>query len=187
VQGTVDPLEQLPLGVVRILRRLFESQHRRDARVGAVVDLAPLPLCFRGDCGRNAFPQLRPAHRDPAEDPESPWGPDTGVPSILAFPDDPTRYLVLERTWVVGAGFKVRIFDATTRGATEVQDVDSLAEKKVVPMRKTLVADFHDLPLSTVDNTEGMTWGPTLPTGERTLLLISDDNFAAEEVTQVVR
>lgn len=119
-------------------------------------------------------------------DPSSPWGPDTGVPAILSFPEDPDRYLVLERTWVAGAGFKIRIYDATTRGATEVQNIDSLAGRDVVPMRKTLVADFHDLGLSTVDNTEGMTWGPTLPSGERTLLLVSDDNFSDQEVTQIV-
>ncbi|MEU5535805.1 esterase-like activity of phytase family protein [Streptomyces sp. NPDC020362] len=121
-----------------------------------------------------------------ASDPTSPWPPDTGVPSIFAFPDDPSRYLVLERTWVAGAGNKIRIYDATTRGATEVQNMDSLTGQKVVPMRKKLVADFHDLGLSTVDNTEGMTWGPTLPGGERTLLLVSDDNFAEDEVTQIV-
>ncbi|MFI5808504.1 esterase-like activity of phytase family protein [Streptomyces sp. NPDC051561] len=119
-------------------------------------------------------------------DPTSPWGPDTGVPAVLAFPGDPGRYLVLERTWVAGSGFKIRIYDTTTRGATEVQNMDSLAGQKVVPMRKKLVVDFHDLDLSTVDNTEGMTWGPTLPNGERTLLLVSDDNFAADEVTQIV-
>lgn len=119
-------------------------------------------------------------------DPTSPWPPDTGVPSILAFPDDPDRYLVLERTWVAGAGFKIRVFDTTTRGATRVQGMDSLAGQPVVPMRKKLVTDFHDLALSTVDNTEGMTWGPSLPDGERTLLLVSDDNFAQDEVTQIV-
>lgn len=119
-------------------------------------------------------------------DPSSPWPPDTGVPSILAFPDDSGRYLVLERTWVAGAGYKIRIYDATTRGATEVHTMDSLAGRKIVPMHKKLVADFHDLGLSTVDNTEGMTWGPTLPGGERTLLLVSDDNFAQDEVTQIV-
>lgn len=59
-------------------------------------------------------------------DPSSPWPPDTGVPSILAFPDDPSRYLVLERSWVAGSGYKIRLYDATTRGATEVQDIDSL-------------------------------------------------------------
>ncbi|MFF0748005.1 esterase-like activity of phytase family protein [Streptomyces sp. NPDC004267] len=119
-------------------------------------------------------------------DPDSPWGPDTGVPSILAFPDDPDRYLVLERTWVAGAGYKIRLFDATTRGATDVQAVDSLADRPVTPMRKTLVADFHTLGLSTVDNTEGMTWGPVLPSGERSVVLVSDDNFVSDAVTQIV-
>ncbi|MDI3405555.1 esterase-like activity of phytase family protein [Streptomyces cavernicola] len=119
-------------------------------------------------------------------DPTSPWGPDTGAPAILAFPDDPDRYLVLERTWVAGSGYKIRLYDATTRGATDVRNVPSLNGQPVVPMRKQLVADFDDLGLSTVDNTEGMTWGPTLPNGERTLLLISDDNFVEDAVTQIV-
>ncbi|WOX20949.1 esterase-like activity of phytase family protein [Streptomyces solicathayae] len=119
-------------------------------------------------------------------DPTSPWGPDTGVPSILAFPDDPARYLVLERTWVAGSGYKIRLYDATTRGATDVQAMDSLVDRPVVPMRKRLVADFHTLGLSTVDNTEGMTWGPVLPSGERSLILVSDDNFDKDAVTQFV-
>ncbi|MGW6564811.1 esterase-like activity of phytase family protein [Streptomyces sp. NPDC054975] len=119
-------------------------------------------------------------------DPTSPWGPDTGVPSLLAFPDDPNRYLVLERTWVAGAGYKIRLFEATTRGATDVQAVESLAGQPVVPMRKKLVADFDTLGLSTVDNTEGMTWGPVLPSGERSLILVSDDNFDKDAVTQIV-
>ncbi|MFJ8659929.1 esterase-like activity of phytase family protein [Streptomyces sp. NPDC093795] len=119
-------------------------------------------------------------------DPDSPWGPDTGVPSLLAFPDDPDRYLVLERTWVAGSGYKIRLYDATTRGATDVRSVDALAGQRVVPMRKKLVADFHTLGLSTVDNTEGMTWGPVLPSGERSLILVSDDNFDKDAVTQIV-
>ncbi|MCB5181924.1 esterase-like activity of phytase family protein [Streptomyces antimicrobicus] len=119
-------------------------------------------------------------------DPDSPWGPDTGVPSLLAFPDQPDRYLVLERTWVAGAGYKIRLFDATTRGATDVRAKESLAGQTVVPMRKRLVADFHSLGLSAVDNTEGMTWGPDLPTGERLLILVSDDNFDQGAITQIV-
>jgi len=121
-----------------------------------------------------------------ASDPTSPWPPDTGVPSILAFPDDPDRYLVLERTWVAGAGYKIRIFDTTTRRASDVRDVDSLAGQQVTPMRKKLVVDFDDLGLPMIDNTEGMTWGPRLPGGERTLLLVSDDNFSPEEATRFV-
>ncbi|WP_030559245.1 esterase-like activity of phytase family protein [Streptomyces aureocirculatus] len=161
---------------------LFQDGPEPDLERGALVRVTQQNR--QGDVlGQFAYP-LEKIFTEP--DPTSPWGPDTGVPAILAFPEDPSRYLVLERTWVAGAGFKIRIYDATTRGATKVQNMDSLAGQKIIPMRKTLVTDFHDLDLSTVDNTEGMTWGPTLPNGERTLLLVSDDNFAADEVTQIV-
>jgi hypothetical protein len=80
----------------------------------------------------------------------------------------------------------VRLFEVTTRGATNIAGLDSIAGQDVRPVRKELVADMADLGLSTVDNVEGMTWGPKLRTGERTLLLVSDDNFSATQVTQVV-
>lgn len=110
-----------------------------------------------------------------------------GVAAILAVnPVDPTRYLVLERSFVTGVGNKIRIFEADFRGTTDIAGFDSIAGADVEPVRKKLVADLADFPLSTVDNVEGMTWGPRLPTGERTLLLVSDDNFAATQVTQVI-
>lgn len=85
-----------------------------------------------------------------------------------------------------GAGFKIRLFDATTRGATDVQHMDSLKGREIVPMRKKLVVDLDDISLSSVHNTEGMTWGPTLPNGEYTLVLVSDDNFSEDLATQIV-
>jgi hypothetical protein len=110
-----------------------------------------------------------------------------GVAAILAVnPVDPTRYLVLERSFVTGVGNKIRIFEVELRGATDIAGLDSIAGADVVPVRKRLVADLADFDLSRVDNVEGMTWGPKLPTGERTLLLVSDDNFAASQVTQVI-
>jgi hypothetical protein len=110
-----------------------------------------------------------------------------GVAAILAVhPADPRRYLVLERSFVTGVGNKIRIFEVDLRGATNIARHDSIAGADIEPVRKKLVADLADFPLSTVDNVEGMTWGPKLPTGERTLLLVSDDNFAATQVTQVI-
>jgi hypothetical protein len=110
-----------------------------------------------------------------------------GVAAILAVnPVDPGRYLVLERSFVTGVGNKIRIFEVDLRGATNVAGHDSIAGADIKPVRKKLVADLADFPLSTVDNVEGMTWGPKLPSGERTLLLVSDDNFAATQVTQII-
>lgn len=108
-----------------------------------------------------------------------------GVTAILAAnPVDPTKYLVLERSFVTGVGNKVRLFEIDLRGATNIASAGSV--DGAVPVRKRLVADLADVGLSTVDNVEGMTWGPTLRTGERTLLLVSDDNFAPSQVTQVI-
>lgn len=110
-----------------------------------------------------------------------------GVSAMLAVdPYDPTKYLVMERALAVGVGFKIRIYEIDTRGATNVKNYDTVAGKHFKPVSKRLVADLADYPLSTVDNVEGMTWGPRLPSGERTLILISDDNFAADQVSQVI-
>ena len=34
------------------------------------------------------------------------------------------------------------------------------------------------------DNLEGMTFGPTLTDGRQLLIIVSDNNFAADQVTQ---
>ena len=36
------------------------------------------------------------------------------------------------------------------------------------------------------DNIEGVTFGPTLPNGHKTLLFVSDNNFTAIEKTQLL-
>ncbi|MFD0903012.1 esterase-like activity of phytase family protein [Actinomadura sediminis] len=101
----------------------------------------------------------------------------TGVSAILAAGHG--RYLVLEREVGVGAGgslgTRVRIHEAVLDGATDVARVHSLADAPWVrPVRKRPVAE-----LAGVGVVEGMTWGPRLRTGERTLVLVADDNFGA--------
>ncbi|MEC3974649.1 esterase-like activity of phytase family protein [Amycolatopsis sp. H20-H5] len=112
----------------------------------------------------------------------------TGVSSMLAVDQaDPTRYLMMERGFVTGVGNKIRIYEIDTKGATNVLDVKSLAAAKhVKPVKKRLLADLADFKLSTVDNVEGMTWGPKLPNGERSLVLVSDNNFSNTQVTQFI-
>ncbi|WP_031468952.1 esterase-like activity of phytase family protein [Sciscionella sediminilitoris] len=112
----------------------------------------------------------------------------TGISSVLAVdPADPSRFLVMERSFVTGVGNKIRIFAIDTAGATNVLHEPSLgAARHLVPVRKHLLADLSEFPLSTVDNVEGMTWGPKLPSGERSLILVSDDNFADTQVTQLI-
>ncbi|WP_433600686.1 esterase-like activity of phytase family protein [Nocardia sp. CA-135953] len=107
-----------------------------------------------------------------------------GIASILAAdPLDPTKFLVLERSYVLGVGNKIRIYEADTSGATNVLDAPLGTAQ---PVAKRLLVDLADLGLDPIDNIEGMTWGPRLPSGERTLILVSDNNFSDKQVTQIV-
>ena len=111
-------------------------------------------------------------------------GADNGVVEILAL--DRHRYLVLERSFVSGVGNSIRLYEIDVRGATNVRFDDALADGDYRPVRKRLVVDFATLGLDHVDNVEGMSFGPRLPTGERTLVFVSDDNFNAAQVSQVI-
>jgi len=107
-----------------------------------------------------------------------------GVSEILALDDD--RLLVLERALVIGHGWRVKLFEAALHGATDVRTRASLADgASFTPMSKHLVLDFDSLGIL-VDNLEGMCFGPTLPNGRRTLVLVSDDNFNPGEKTQLL-
>ncbi|RDI55470.1 esterase-like activity of phytase family protein [Nocardia mexicana] len=107
-----------------------------------------------------------------------------GIASILAAdPLDPTKYLVLERSYVENAGYRLRIYEADTAGAANVLGAPLQPARAVT---KRLLVDLGEVGLSALDNVEGMTWGPRLPSGERTLVLVSDNNFSDKEITQLV-
>jgi Ca2+-binding RTX toxin-like protein len=67
--------------------------------------------------------------------------------------------------------------------ATDISGYNSISSDpgSIIPLQKTLVADLSSSEFTSVgfrrDNFEGMTFGPTLPNGNRSLLLISDNNF----------
>jgi len=94
--------------------------------------------------------------------------------------------LALEREFVAGVGMEVQLFYVSIEGATDVSGMASLAGKSFTPVRKTLLYDFAGSGFL-VDNLEGMTFGPDLPGGDRTVILISDDNFEPlKQLTQIV-
>lgn len=108
---------------------------------------------------------------------------DNGISEILAI--DRNRLLVMERSYAQGAGNTIRLFDVDLSGATNVAQFDSLAGKRYVPATKRLLFDFATLPIR-LDNLEGMTWGPRLSNGNRTLIFVSDDNFSESQINLFV-
>lgn len=99
-----------------------------------------------------------------------------GPTEILAL--SATRFLVLERSFSVGViGNQVRLYEIDTAAATNVLTAASLTG--ATPVSKRLVLDFETLKtqLGGVANLEGMTFGPRLANGRRSLVVVADDNF----------
>jgi hypothetical protein len=105
--------------------------------------------------------------------------------------------LVLERGFFPGAGNTVRLFRVTPSGAADVTQRASLDAPDLTPLRKQVLVDLAACPpggarhpaaqpTPLLDNYEAMALGPALPDGRRTLLLVSDDNFGADQVTRVL-
>ena len=107
----------------------------------------------------------------------------------------PLQFLVLERAFSAGHGSKgytVRIFDVDAREATNTLDVENLKKVNYTTAKKSLLFDFKSirkqLKKETIDNLEGLTFGPTLKNGNKTLILASDNNFntLGEQINQII-
>lgn len=121
--------------------------------------------------------------------PEEPAGLGTsGVTEILAIGE--TRLLVVERATVENAegifNNFIKVYEVDVAGATDVSGTDALAGAEVTPVTKRLVLDVNAAGVDPVDNIEGMSWGPELENGHRSLVLISDNNFNDTQVSQVI-
>lgn len=107
-----------------------------------------------------------------------------GLTELLALPTE-GYFFSLERTFgFTGAGAK--IFQVVIGNATDTTNIDSLRGNlgQVQPLRKKLLFNLQELGIY-LDNFEGMTLGPRLPDGSQSLLLISDDNFNDEQISQL--
>ncbi|MEA5451849.1 esterase-like activity of phytase family protein [Leptolyngbya sp. CCNP1308] len=108
-----------------------------------------------------------------------------GLTALLAI-DPAGHFLALERAFGL-RGLQVKLYQLATGGATDISSIPSLSGdvSGSSPIRKQLVLDFAETPLA-VDNLEGMTLGPRLPDGSQSLLMVSDNNFEGDRVTQLL-
>ncbi len=110
----------------------------------------------------------------------------SGLVELLPFNDE--FMLSMERSFSVGApdtGNTIKLYSVAFPGADDVNGMDSIAGilGSVRSVQKTLLLNLDALGIA-LDNVEGMTIGPTLPDGRRSLVLVSDNNFAASQFTQ---
>lgn len=109
-----------------------------------------------------------------------------GISSILAINEN--ELLVMERSFSTGYNedLVVKIYLADLRQATDIKNDTSLLGKTgFKAAKKKLLFNFSSLKIR-IDNLEGISFGPRLKNGNRSLLVISDNNFNPMEITQLI-
>jgi hypothetical protein len=105
------------------------------------------------------------------------------VPDIYAIGNN--KLLVMERSFSTGRlPCTVKIFEVDLNGAEDISKNTSLiASPPAKPLTKKLLLNMDSLGMH-VDNVEGICFGPTLPNGHKTLVMVADNNFQLFETTQ---
>ncbi len=109
-----------------------------------------------------------------------------GLVELLPFNNE--FMLSMERSFSVGApgtGNTIKLYSVSFPHASNVDGADSVASQlgDIRLVEKSLLLDLRTLGIP-LDNIEGMAIGPDLPDGRRSLMLLSDNNFAASQFTQ---
>ena len=108
-----------------------------------------------------------------------------GLTELLVL-DQAGHFLTLERSFGLN-GFGARLYQIATGGATDTSGIVRLPSDLdgINPIRKQLLLDLGTLGIR-LDNLEGMAIGPQLSDRSISLVLVSDDNFNDQQVTQVL-
>ncbi|MEO0687125.1 MAG: esterase-like activity of phytase family protein, partial [Cyanobacteria bacterium J06649_11] len=124
-----------------------------------------------------------------------------GLVELLAVDNNGTL-LALERSFSVGKGNTVRLYEIQTQGALDVSGENDLFREEALEndgeilepgvfeidpaVNKRLLVDFQaDLGI-TPDNLEALALGPKLADGSQSLIVVSDNNFNDTQTTQFI-
>ena len=120
-------------------------------------------------------------HADPV--PEAPVAVDglhvNGLVELLAL-EGRGSYLALERAFADGKGSNIRLYHAAAENTENTENADQPAT-----LSKDLILNFDTLGIP-LDNLEGMSFGPNLADGRRSLVVIGDNNFSRMQFTQIL-
>jgi hypothetical protein len=123
---------------------------------------------------------------DPVAEPPVPANQFSVNGLVELLPFNTQFMLAMERSFSVGApgtGNTIKLYSIAMPGADNVNGLDSVLAWNGRAVSKTLLLDLRTLGIP-LDNIEGMVIGPDLPDGRHSLILVSDNNFAASQFTQ---
>ncbi len=108
------------------------------------------------------------------------FGPDNGLSDFLAIGNK--KFIAVERAFADGIGNTIRlVLTEITDATTDVSRIAKLTDTPYTPMTRKMLLE---MPINyqgiKLDNIEAITWGKTLPNGNRTIVLAADNNFTAD-------
>jgi len=106
-----------------------------------------------------------------------------GISEILSINNH--TLLVMERAWAKGHDDHsfVKLYLVDLNDAENQIDNPSFVKNPPKPLKKKLLFDFDSLDMH-IDNFEGVTFGPDLPNGHKSLIFCVDNNFGKIQTQQ---
>lgn len=106
-----------------------------------------------------------------------------GISAVQYYKDK--QLFIVERSYSTGIlPCTIRVFLCDFEKASDIKNTDSVKNQKITLATKKLILNMDDLGIY-IDNVEGITFGPKLANGNRSLIFIADNNFSEKEKTQL--
>ena len=157
---------------------LFEDDDRASTDKGAFIRLYQFNAKTKKNTAQYAY-KLDPIAHEP--NPKEAFAVN-GISAIQYFGKN--QLLVVERSYSTGtASCTIKVFLCDLKKASNVKNYVSLKNQNFEIASKKLILNMDDLGIF-IDNIEGLTFGPKLANGHRSLIFVSDNNFSDKQKTQ---
>jgi hypothetical protein len=158
---------------------LFEDGDRASIDKGAFIRLYQFDAKTKKNTAQYAY-KLEPIAHEPI--PKDAFAVN-GVAAIQYFGKN--QLLVVERSYSTGtASCNIKVFLCDLKKASDVKNYASLKNQNFELASKKIILNMDDLGVF-IDNIEGLTFGPKLANGHRSLIFVSDNNFSEKQKTQL--
>ena len=161
---------------------LYEDDEKPDVTKGSLVRIFQFDVKTKKNIAQYAYELDPVAHQAiPKEASKT-----NGISAILQAGKN--KLLIVERSYSVGrSSNSIKVFYSDLAYGTDIKKVFSLRDRKF-PFRKIpkqMIFNMDDLGIH-IDNIEGVSYGKTLPNGNKTLVFVSDNNFSKKQQTQIL-
>ncbi|MFE3868878.1 esterase-like activity of phytase family protein [Flavobacterium sp. LS2P90] len=159
---------------------LFEDGDQASTSKGGLIRLYQFDTKTKENTAQYGY-QLEPIEREP--NPKGAFAVN-GVSAIQYYGKN--QLLVVERSYSTGTqACTVKVFLCDFKKATNVKNYNSLQNQKIELASKKLILNMDDLGIF-IDNIEGLTFGPKLVNGHRSIIFVTDNNFSDKQKTQIL-